>query len=94
MSAGTLDISTLTIAVRVYDHEELLTCELCASEDDVDDVVARWSDLASLIVVADESPTTFAPGDVYPDHGVIHVETPPEPAHPIATTPLPGFGTE
>jgi hypothetical protein len=94
MSAGTLDIGALTIAVRVYDHDELLACELCVGEEDIADVVERWADLASLVVVADESPTTFAPGDVYTDHHVVHLGTPPEPPHPIATTPLPGVGTE
>jgi hypothetical protein len=94
MSAGTLDIGALTIAVRVYDHDELLAWELCESEADAADVVERWSDLASMVVVADERPTTFAPGDVYPDHHVVHLATAPEPAHPIATTQLPGRVTE
>ena len=94
MSAGTLDITELTIAVRVYDHDELLTCELCESEADVADVVERWADLASMVVVSDETPTTFAPGDVYPEHDIVHLGTPPEPPHPIATTLIPGCGTE
>ena len=94
MSAGTLDIDTLTIAVRVYDHSELIACELCEREEDIADVVERWSDLASMVVVSDETPTTFAPGDVYPEHDVVHLGAPPEPPHPIATTSLPGVGTE
>ena len=94
MSAGTLDIGALTIAVRVYRHDELIACELCEGEEDIADVVERWADLASMVVVADEDPTTFAPGDVYPEHDIVHVGAPPEPPHPIATTPIPGVGTE
>ena len=53
MSAGTLyDTGAPTLEVRIYDRGQLLTRELCESEEDAAEVVERWSDVANLFVVA------------------------------------------
>lgn len=92
MSAVTHDdAGAPTIEVRIYDRGRLLTRELCESEDDAAAVVERWSDQPHLSFVVDDLGTEHGPDDIL---------APEEPFtggdddHPIATAPLPGYGTE
>ena len=92
MSAGTLyDAGAPAVEVRVYDHDRLLAREHCESEDDAAAVVERWSEVANLFVVADDRSSKHGPED----------SLAPEAPHigsganfPLASTPLPGRGTE
>ena len=92
MSAGTLyDAGAPTLEVRIYDDGRLLTRELCESEEDAAAVVERWSDLANLFVVADDLSTKHGPDDI------LAPEDPPtdiDEDYPIASAPLPAYGTE
>jgi hypothetical protein len=92
MSAGTLyDTGAQPVEVRIYDHGRLLTRELCESEDDAAAVVERWSDVANLFVVADDISAKHGPHDI-----LAHEDPPmdPDEDYPIASAPLPGYGTE
>ena len=91
MSAGTLYYAGApTIEVRIYDHGKLLTRELCESEEDVSDVVERWSDVANLFVVADDLSSKHEPDDILaPEVPLIEADE----GYPLASRPLPGYGT-
>jgi hypothetical protein len=92
MSAATLyDAGAPTLEVRIYDHDRLLARELCESEEDAATVVERWSDVANLFVVADHLSTNHEPDDILaPDEPLIGSDE----DYPIASTPVPGCGTE
>ena len=89
MSAGTLyDTGAPTIEVRIYDHDQLLTRELCESQEDVAGVVERWSEVANLFVVADDLSSKHGPDDIHaPEEPLIDVDE-----HPIAAASVPGYG--
>jgi hypothetical protein len=92
MSTGTLyDAGAPTLEVRIYDHDVLLARELCETEEDAAAVVERWSELANLFVVADDLSTKHQPDDILaPDEPLIGSDE----DYPIASTPVPGCGTE
>lgn len=90
MSTGTdYDSGAPTIEVCIYEHGQLLTRELCESEEDAAVVVERWSDVPGAYVVVDDLTTKHGPDDIL---------APEDPSldddHPIATAPPPGYGTE
>lgn len=92
MSATTLDdTGAPTLEVRIYDHDLLLARELCEAEDDAAAVVARWSDVANLFVVADDLSITHESDDILAPDGPL-VGSGED--LPIASTPIPGCGTE
>jgi hypothetical protein len=92
MSAGTLyDTGAQPVEVRIYDHGRLLTRELCESEDDAAAVVERWSDVANLFVVADDISAQHEPDDILaPEDPLMGGDE----DQPLASMPLPGYGTE
>lgn len=95
MSAGTLyDTAAPTFEVRIYDHARLVARELCDNENDAARVVEHWSDVANLFVVADDVSTTHHPDDIpapeVPHNGSVASDD----DRPLASTPLPGRGTE
>lgn len=92
MSAATLyDTGAPTLEVRIYNHARLLARELCESEEDAAAVVERWSDVANLFVVADDLSTKHEPDDILaPEEPFIGSDA----DYPVASTPMPGCGTE
>jgi hypothetical protein len=79
------------IEVRVYRHATLMAREYCRSEEAAAAVVERWSDVASIIVVADGPSTGRPVGRLGTTSGREAAE---EPQTPLASRPLPGVGTE
>ena len=92
MSASSLyDTGAPTIEVRIYSDGVLLTRELCESEEEAQDVVERYSDVANLFVVADDLGTPHTPDDVLAPEPPI---TDPWDEEPIASRPVSPLGTE
>jgi len=92
MSGETLyDSDAPTLEVRIYDHGRLVTTELCESEADAAEVVERWSEVANVFVVADDLSAKHEPDDILaPEAPLPDLDD----DGPIASTPLPGCGTE
>lgn len=92
MSARALyDSGAPTIEVRIYRHDKLLIRELCESEEEATAVVEQWSDVDNVHVLVDDLSTHHGPEDIL---------APDEPLtgggedYPIASAPIPGYGTE
>jgi hypothetical protein len=90
MSTGTgYDAGAPSIEVCIYEQGQLLTRELCESEEDAAAVVERYSDVPNTYIVVDDLATKHGPDDI------LAPEEPfPDDDHPIASAPPPGYGTE
>lgn len=55
---------TPTIEVRIFRHDELVHRELCESDADAEQVVARWSELEDVTYQVDDLTFHHKPGDV------------------------------
>ena len=95
MTATMDDTQASDLEVRIYDHDHLVGRECCASEEAIGEIVDRWSDAATLFVVADHSAHTPAhtPG---PPSAPLKVTLRKDQGDgcPLALLPLPDYGTE
>jgi hypothetical protein len=85
------DSGTPTLEVRIYDNGQLLTRELCESEEEAASVVERWQEVANVSVVVDDLSSKHGPDDILAPEEPFGVDAEDL---PIANAPLPGYGTE